>query len=62
MYLSVWNVTVNGRKEQFATKEYDVFEVLNIYKKRFKGKYPDKAFNFEKLERVTGIELIKEVE
>lgn len=60
MYLSVWNINVNGRKEQFATQSSDIHEVLSLYKSHFKKKYPDKAFNFESIERVTGIEVLNE--
>jgi hypothetical protein len=60
MYLSVWNIRVNSRKEQFATQSSDVETVLSLYKTHFKDKYPDKAFNFESIERVTGIEVLGE--
>lgn len=60
MYLSVWNISVNGRTEQFATKTSDIHDVLLLYKRHFKTKYPDKAFNFEKIERVTGIDVLGE--
>lgn len=61
MHLSVWNIKLSGRRtEQFATKSSDVHEVLSLYKSYFKKKHPDKAFNFESIERVTGIELLSE--
>jgi hypothetical protein len=60
VYLSVWNIRVNGRKEQFATNTADIETVLTLYKSHFKKKYPDKAFNFESIERVTGIEVLSE--
>jgi hypothetical protein len=60
MYLSVWNVNVNGRMEQFATDTSNIEDVIRLYKSYFKNKYPDKAFNFESIQRVTGVELIRE--
>jgi hypothetical protein len=61
LYLSVWNVSVNGRKEQFATNTPNIESVLSLYKVHFKRKNPDKAFNFESIERVTGIEYLSEI-
>jgi hypothetical protein len=60
VYLSVWNINVNGRKEQFATSTSNIEVVIKLYKSHFQKKYPDKAFNFESIERVTGIEVLDE--
>lgn len=60
MYLKVWNINVNGRREQFATNSSDIVTVITLYKSHFEKKYPDKAFNFESIDRVTGIEVLYE--
>lgn len=59
-YLSVWNIKVNGIKRQFATNTSNIEDVIRLYKSHFQKKYPEKAFNFESIERVTGIEVLGE--
>lgn len=59
MHLSIWDIKVNGRSEQFATRSTDIETVLIIYKSYFKNKYTGKAFNFESIERVRGIEVLE---
>lgn len=49
---------MNGRSDQFATHSRDVQEALEIYKTEFEKRHPEKAFNFDSLERVTSIEVL----
>jgi hypothetical protein len=58
-FITVWEITVNGRRYTFGTKMSDPRKAIDLFQIEYARLRKGVAYNVDNLKRVTGIDILE---